>query len=116
MVKTSKVGQIPSPFKKLLESKGICAQYALPGSPHQNGIVERQNRTLMEMVRSMLNDSNVHVSLWLYALGTAAYILNRVLSNAVPKTPYELWTSKKPSLRHLYVLGLSSQSKDIQST
>ena len=94
--KTSEVGQIPGPFKKLLESKG-CAQYTMPGSPHQNGITERRNCTLMEMVRSMVNDSSVPVSLWMYALRTAAYILNRVPSKAVPKTPYELWTSRKPS-------------------
>ena len=103
--KTSEVGQIPGPFKKLLESKGICAQYTMPRSPHQNGIAERRNRTLMEMVRSMVNDSSVPVSLWMYALRTAAYILNRVPSKAVPKTPYELWTSRKPSLRHLHVWG-----------
>ena len=74
-------------------------------SPHQKGIAERHNRTLMEMVRSMVNDSSVSVSLWMYALRTTAYILNRVPSKAVPKTPYELWTSRKPSLRHLHVWG-----------
>ena len=63
--KTSEVGKIPGPFKKLLESKGICEQYTMPGSPHQNGIAERRNRTLMEMVRSMVNDSSVPVSLWM---------------------------------------------------
>ena len=46
--KTSEVGQIPCPFKKLLESKGICAKYTMPGSPHQNGIAKRRNRTLMK--------------------------------------------------------------------
>ena len=107
--KTSEVGQIPGPFKKLLESKGICAQYTMPGSPHQNGIAERRNRTLMEMVRSMVNDSSVPVSLWMYALRTATYILNRVPSKAVPKTPYELWTSRKPSLRHLHVWGCQAE-------
>ena len=107
--KTSEVGQIPGPFKKLLEFKGICAQYTMPGSPHQNGIAERRNRTLMEMVRSIVNDSFVPVSLWTYALRTAAYILNRVPSKAVPKTPYELWTSRKPSLRHLHVWGCQAE-------
>ena len=81
----------------------------MPGSPHQNGIAERRNRTLMEMVRSMVNDSSVPVSLWMYALRTTAYILNRVPSKAVPKTPYELWTSRKPSLRHLHVWGCQAE-------
>ena len=79
------------------------------GSPHQNGIAERLNRTLMEMVRSMVNDNSVPVSLWMYALKTASYILNRVPSKAVPKTPYELWTSRKPSLRHLHVWGCQAE-------
>ena len=81
----------------------------MPGSPHQNSIAERRNRTLMEMVRSMVNDSSVLVSLWMYALRTAAYILNRVPSKAVPKTPYELWTSRKPSLKHLHVWGCQAE-------
>ena len=81
----------------------------MPGSPHQNGIAERRNRTLMEMVRSMVNDSSVPISLWMYALRTTAYILNRVPSKAVPKIPYELWTSRKPSLRHLHVWGCQAE-------
>ena len=57
------------------------------------------------MVRSMLSYSNVPLSLWTHALKTAAYLLNRVPSKAVSVTPYELWTGRKPSLRHLYVWG-----------
>ncbi len=68
--KTSEVGQIPGPFKRLLESKGICAQYTLSGSPYQNGVAERRNCTLMEMVKSMVTDSGVPTSLWMYALRT----------------------------------------------
>ena len=43
-------GLCPSPFAKLLEKHGICAQYIMLGIPQQNGVVERQNRTLMDMV------------------------------------------------------------------
>jgi len=57
----------------------------------------------MDMVRSMLSKSTVYVSLWMYALKTAMYLLNRVPSKAVQKTPFELWTGRKPSLRHLHV-------------
>ena len=45
----------------------------------------------------------------MHALRTAAYLLNRVPSKAVPKTPYELWTGRKPSLRHLHVWGCSAE-------
>ena len=101
--KKTEVGQVLGPFEKFLESKGICAQYTMPGTPQQNGVAERRNRTLMDMVRSMMNNSSVPVSLWMYALRTVAYLLNRIPSKAVPKTPYELWTGRKPSLRHLHV-------------
>ena len=57
--KFNEKGQCPSPFAKFLESQGICAQYAMPGTPQQNGVAERRNRTLMEMVRSMLNNCTV---------------------------------------------------------
>ena len=75
----------------------------MPGTPQQNGVAERRNRTLMDIVRSMLSNSTLPLSLWMYALKTALYLLNRVPSKAIPKTPFELWTRRKPSLRHLYV-------------
>jgi len=96
-------GQHPSSFAKFLKKHGICAQYTMPGTPQQNGVLERRNRTLLEMVRSMLSNSCVHVSLWMYALNTTMYFLNMVSSKVVQKTPFELWTSRKPSLRHLHV-------------
>ena len=56
----------------------------------------------MDMVKSMLSYSNVPLSLWMHALMTTAYLLNRVPSKAFSTTPYELWTGKKPSLMHLH--------------
>ena len=102
-------GQCPGPFAKFLESRGICAQYTMPGTPQQNGVAERRNRTLMDMVRSMLSNSSLPKSLWMHALKTAVYLLNRVPSKAVPKTPFELWTGRKPSLRHLHVFGCPAE-------
>ncbi|KAL4010594.1 hypothetical protein IC575_030095 [Cucumis melo] len=98
-------GRCPGPFAKFLESHGICAQYTMAGTPQQNGVAERRNRTLMNMVRSMLINSSLPVSLWMYALRTAQYLLNRVPSKSVPNTPFELWTGRKPNLRHLHVWG-----------
>ena len=80
----------PGPFAKFLEKHGICAQYTMLGTPQHNGVAERHNRTLMEMVRNMMSYSSVPISLWGEALKTAMYILNRVPSKAVPKTPFEL--------------------------
>ncbi|KAL6329550.1 hypothetical protein AAG906_022101 [Vitis piasezkii] len=71
------------------------------------------NRTLMEMVRSMMSYSSVPISLWGEALKTAMYILNRVPSKAVPKTPFELWTGRKPSLRHIHIWGCPMRQESI---
>ena len=52
-------GQAPSPFAKFLQEHGIVAQYTMPGFPDQNGVAERRNRTLMDMVRSMRRNSKL---------------------------------------------------------
>ena len=54
-------------------------------------------------MRSMISHSSLPELLWGEELKTVVYILNRVPSKAVAKTPYELWTRKKPSIRHLHV-------------
>ena len=102
-------GQAPGPFAKFLQENGIVAQYTMPGSPDQNGVAERRNRTLMEMVRSMLSSSKLPKSLWIEALKTTTYILNQVPTKAIPKTPFELFKGWKPSLRHMLVWGYPSK-------
>ena len=92
-------------FIKYLSESGITSQYSAPGTPQQNGVAERRNRTLLEMVRSMLSYSDLPFSFWGYALETANYTLNLVPSKSVPLTPSELWTGRKPSLRHIRVWG-----------
>ncbi|RVW26309.1 Retrovirus-related Pol polyprotein from transposon TNT 1-94 [Vitis vinifera] len=103
--------QRPGPFAKYLMECGIVPQYTMPGTPSQNGVAERRNRTLKDMVRSMISHSTLPESLWGEAIKTAVYILNRVPSKAVAKTPYELWTSKKPSIRHLHVWGCTAEAR-----
>ena len=103
--------QRPGPFAKFLEECGIVPQYTMPGKPSMNGVAERRNRTLKDMVRSMINHSSLPESLWGEALKTAAYILNRVPSKVVAKTPYELWTGKKPSIRHLHIWGCPAEAR-----
>jgi hypothetical protein len=73
----------------------------MPSTPQQNGEAERRNRTLLEMVRSMMAQENLPISYWGDALLTGAYILNRVPSKSVPSTLYESWTGKKPNLSYL---------------
>ena len=104
-------GQLKGPFAKYLEDSGIVTQFTMPGSPKQNGVAERRNRTLMEMVRSMISRTNLPGFLWGEALKTALYILNRVPTKVVSLTPFELWTGRKPSLNHLKVWGCLAEVK-----
>jgi hypothetical protein len=52
----------------------------MSGDPQQNGVTERCNRTLIDMVRNILSYSTLPISLWMEALKTNVHILNRVLS------------------------------------
>jgi hypothetical protein len=83
----------------------------MPDDPQQNGVAERRNRTLMDMIRSMLSYSTLPISLWMEALKTAVHILNRVPSKSVPKTPYEMWTDRKLTLNYLHVWGYPAEAK-----
>ena len=60
----------------------------MPGTPQKNGVAERRNCTLMDMVRSILSNSTLPLSLWMYALKTTVYLLNWVPSKAIPKNPF----------------------------
>ena len=92
-------------FKSYLAQEGIISQLSSPGTPQQNGVFKRRNRTLLDMVRSMLSYSSLPESFWGYALEIAAYILNLVPSKSVSKTPTELWKGRKPSLNHIRIWG-----------
>jgi len=88
-------------FKESCEEKGIRRQLTIPCTPQQNGIAECKNRTLLDMVGSMMAHDNLPISFWGDALLTTTYILHCVPSKIVPPTPYELWHGRKSSLDHL---------------
>ena len=96
-------------FAQFLQENGIVTQYTMHSSSDQNGVVERRNRTLMDMVRSMRSNTKIPQYLWSEALKTAVYILNRVPTKVVPKTPFKLFKGWKPSLRHICVWGCPSE-------
>ena len=52
-----------------------------PGTPQHNGVSERHNRTLLDIVQSMMSLTDLPLSFWGYALETAAFTLNRAPSN-----------------------------------
>ena len=92
-------------FNDYLKECGIVSQLTPPRTPQLNGVAERRNRTLLDMVRSMMSRASLPIHFWGYALETAAHILNLVPTKKVAKTPHEMWTGKVPSLAHIKVWG-----------
>jgi hypothetical protein len=78
-----------------------------PYSPAQNGVVERTNRTLVELARAMIIDKELPEFLWEHAVSHAVYIRNHSYTCALQgeKTPYELWHGKRPNVAHLREFG-----------
>ena len=101
-------------FGTHLRKCGIVSQLTPPGTPQRNGVSERRNRTLLDMVRSMMSLTDLPLSFWGYALETAAFTLNRAPSKSVETTPYELWFGKKPKLSFLKVWGCDAYVKKLQ--
>ena len=98
-------------FLDYLRDNGILSQWTPPYTPQHNGVAERRNRTLLDMVRSMMGKADFPKSFWVYSLETVVYILNRVPSKSVEVTPYEIWTNKKPYLSYMKVWGCPAYVK-----
>ncbi|GKV20502.1 hypothetical protein SLEP1_g30621 [Rubroshorea leprosula] len=76
------------------------------GSPQQNGVVERKNRTILNMARSMMKTKKMPRKFWAEVVECAVYLLNRCTTKVVEnKTLIELWSGRKPSVHHLKVFG-----------
>jgi hypothetical protein len=83
--------------------------------PQWNDVSERMNRTLLDIIRSMMSQTDLLLSFWGYALETVAFTLNRVSTKSVERTPYEIWTGKHPRLSFLKVWGCEAYVKYLMS-
>jgi transposase InsO family protein len=94
-------------FELYLANQGIRYETSAPHTPQQNGVSERENRTIMEATRSMLHGSGLPLYLWEECVNCAAYILNRVLSQSTVTsvTPYEAWFGTNPNVSHFRPFG-----------
>jgi len=78
-------------FNKYFDDHGIKRHFYVTKTPQQNNVVERKNRTIMEMARTVLNESKLSNILWPQTVHTLVHILNRILlRNNYEKTPYQL--------------------------
>jgi hypothetical protein len=100
-----------SKFKNLqveeyLEEEGIKHEFSAPYTLQQNGVVERKNRTLIDMVRTMLGEFKAPERFWSEAVNTACHAINRLyLHCLLKKTSYELLTGNKPNVSYFRVFG-----------
>ncbi|GJY04178.1 retrovirus-related pol polyprotein from transposon TNT 1-94 [Tanacetum coccineum] len=93
-------------FGEFCNANGITHNFSAPRTPQSNGVVERKNRTLQEMSRTMLNEQSLPQKFWCNAVDTSTYILNQILIRAIlGKTPYELLRGRKPTLDYFRVFG-----------
>nr|GEX45051.1 opie2 pol protein [Tanacetum cinerariifolium] len=86
--------------------KGIHHQTSVARTPEQNGVVERQNRTLVEAARTMLSAAKVSLFFWAEAIATSCFTQNR--SFVIPqheKTPYHIINDRKPSVKFFHIFG-----------
>jgi len=84
-------------FKEIYENAGIKRQLTAPFTPQQNGVVERRNRTVMEMARSIMKSMRVPGRFWGEAVRHSVHLLNRLPTRPMgSRTPFEAWSGRKP--------------------
>jgi transposase InsO family protein len=95
-----------SQIESFLVEEGIKHEFSSPYTPQQNGVVERKNRTLLDIARTMLDEYKTPDQFWAEAINTACYSINRLyLHRILKKTSYELLTGKKPNVSYFRVFG-----------
>jgi transposase InsO family protein len=97
---------VNSKIEDYCDEMGIKHELSATCTPQQNGVVERKNRTLITMARTMLDEYNVHEKFWAEAVNTACYASNRLFPHRLlKKTPYELIVGRKPNISYFRVFG-----------
>jgi hypothetical protein len=100
-----------SEFKNLqveefLEEEGIKHEFFAPYTPQQPCVVERKNRTLIDMARMMLREYKTPERFWSEAMNIACHAINRLYPHGLlKKTSYELLTGNKPNVSYFRVFG-----------
>jgi len=90
-----------------LQERGISQELTTPDTPQHNGISEHMNRTLLNMARSMLEDTKLPESFWFEAVKYTTYIHNATPTCALEDTtPEEVWSGNKPDVSCLHVFGV----------
>ena len=92
-------------MEEFCKANGIKQEFSAPGTPQQNGVVERKNRTLIEAARTMLEEAKLPTYFWAEAVQSACFTQNATLINKHGKTPFEMVKGRKPNLKYFHIFG-----------
>lgn len=93
-------------MRQIVFDQGIRHERTVAYTPEQNGKAEREDRTLVESARTMLQSKSLDKRFWAEAINTAAFVLNRsVPIGPRSETPYELWCGKKMDVKDFKNFG-----------
>jgi len=94
-------------FQEWLRSRGMHHEVTNASTPQENRIVEHLNRTILEIIRTMMYESDLPRNLWSFTVQYTQEIVNRLPMQALSenKTPYEAFHLKKPLVKHLQIFG-----------
>jgi hypothetical protein len=106
-LRTDRGGEFTSKeFNVFCVNHGIKRQLTAAYTPQQNGVAERKNRTILNMVRCLLSEKEMPKLFWPEAVRWGLHVLNRSLTVAVKeKTPEECWSGNKPNVEYFRIFG-----------
>jgi len=95
-----------SEFNQLCKDEGAARHHTVRDTPHQNGVAERMNQTLLERARCMLSNAGLEKRFWAEAVSTACYLINRGPHTGIKcRTPAEMWSGKSADYSNLKIFG-----------
>jgi len=93
-------------FEVFCADHGIRRELTVAYTPQQNGVSERKNRIILNMVRSLLARGNIPNNFWPGAVNWSIHVLNRSPTFSVQnRTPEEAWSGRKPAVDHFKIFG-----------
>ena len=99
-------------WEEFCAAEGIVHEFTAPYTHQQVGVAECSHRTIIEHSQCMLKDAGLPGEFWAEAVSTACYLRNISASHRHPdKTPFEIWTGRRPDVAHLQPFGCTAYMK-----
>jgi len=94
------------PFESFCEKHGIVHEFSSPRTPQQNRVVERKNKTLQEMARTMIHENYLAKHFWAEAVNTTCYVQNRIyIKPILEKIAYALFKGRRTNISYFHQFG-----------